>query len=217
MEGSDLSAASPLPSLTPSPPAIQPALRTYVEPAGRSIGLFRTPPPLAGQKHPLTPSPPSILPLVPLPTSPPQQSVLRSALRSWPLTGETGCDSVARPLANEMAGSPKRILMRPRPSPLPPLLSNPPSLLPEFSLRGSPRPLLALATLTSDTPPSVSHGYNHVRRLGVGRGTRTHSFSRPLATRDLLRGSLHLPSPSTPVPPPLYALDVMSPWRLAPA
>ena len=71
MEPSFVTAASPPPSLPLSLSAIQPALRTYVEPAGRSIGQFRTPPPLAGQKHALTPSPPSLLPLVPLPTSPP--------------------------------------------------------------------------------------------------------------------------------------------------
>ena len=71
MEPSFVTAASPPPSYPPSTSAIQPALRTYVEPAGRSIGQFRTPPPLAGQKHALTPSPPSLLPLVPLPTSPP--------------------------------------------------------------------------------------------------------------------------------------------------
>ena len=71
MEPSFVTAASPPPSLPLSLSAIQPALRTYVEPAGRSIGQFRTPPPLAGQKHHLTPSPPSLPPLVPLPTSPP--------------------------------------------------------------------------------------------------------------------------------------------------
>ena len=71
MEPSFVTAASPPPSYLPSLSAIQPALRTYVEPAGRSIGLYRTPPPLAGQKHDLTPSPPSLPSLVPLPTSPP--------------------------------------------------------------------------------------------------------------------------------------------------
>ena len=68
MEPSFVTAASPPPSLPLSLSAIQPALRTYVEPAGRSIGQFRTPPPLAGQKHALTPSPPS---LPDIPTSPP--------------------------------------------------------------------------------------------------------------------------------------------------
>ena len=63
------SMASPPPSLPLSLSAIQPALRTYTEPAGRSIGLFRTPTPLPGQKHSLSPSPPS-LPPANLPTSP---------------------------------------------------------------------------------------------------------------------------------------------------
>ena len=81
MEPSDASAASPLPSLTPSPSAAQLALCTYVEPAGRTIGLFRTPTPLAGQKHSLTPSPPS-LPPSNLPTSPPPPVGLRVHLAS---------------------------------------------------------------------------------------------------------------------------------------
>ena len=71
MEAPVRTSTSPLPSLTPSPSAVQPALRTYVEPAGQSIGLFRTPKPLAGQKHALTPSPPSLPLAVVLPTSPP--------------------------------------------------------------------------------------------------------------------------------------------------
>ena len=70
MEPSLGTSAPPLPSLTPSPSVLSPALRTYMEPAGRSIGLFRTPTLLAGQKHSLTPSPPS-LPPSNLPTSPP--------------------------------------------------------------------------------------------------------------------------------------------------
>ena len=70
MEPSLGTLASPLPSLTPSPSVLSPALHTYVEPAGRSISLFQTPTPLAGQKHSLTPSPPS-LPPSNLPTSPP--------------------------------------------------------------------------------------------------------------------------------------------------
>ena len=76
MEPSLGTSASPLPSLTPSPSVLSPALRTYVEPAGRSIGLFRTPTPLAGQKHSLTPSPP-LLPPSNLPTSPPPPVGLR--------------------------------------------------------------------------------------------------------------------------------------------
>ena len=73
MEGSFVPAASPPPSLPLSLSAIQPALHTYVEPAGRTIGLFRSPSSLAGQKHALTPSPPSDPPpeSVPIPTSPP--------------------------------------------------------------------------------------------------------------------------------------------------
>ena len=68
MDPSFATAASPPPSRPLSPSVFSPALRTYVEPAGRSIGQFRTPSPLAGQKHALTPSPPS---LPPIPTSPP--------------------------------------------------------------------------------------------------------------------------------------------------
>ena len=78
VEPSYASTASPLPSLTPSPSAFQLVLRTYMEPAGRSIGLFQTPTPLAGQKHNLTPSPPS-LPPANLPTSPPPPIGMRLA------------------------------------------------------------------------------------------------------------------------------------------
>ena len=81
MEPSVASTASPLPSLTPSPSADQPALRTYMEPAGRTVGLFRTPSLLAGQKHSLTPSPPSLPPSY-LPTSPPPPVGLRIHLAS---------------------------------------------------------------------------------------------------------------------------------------
>ena len=70
IEPSFVTAASPPPSHPPSLSVFSPALRTYVEPAGRTIGLFRTPSPLAGTKHTLTPSPPSLTPSV-LPTSPP--------------------------------------------------------------------------------------------------------------------------------------------------
>ena len=70
MEPSFATVASPPPSFPLSPSAVQPALRTYMEPAGRSVGLFWTPTPLAGQKHTLTPSPPT-LPPTSLPTSPP--------------------------------------------------------------------------------------------------------------------------------------------------
>ena len=85
MEPSFVTAASPPPSLPLSLSAIQPALRTYVEPAGRSIGQFRSPPPLAGQKHDLTPSPPS---LPPIPTSPPPHvgdvvGVIPTDWRDW--------------------------------------------------------------------------------------------------------------------------------------
>ena len=76
MEPSLGASASPLPSLTPFPSVLSPALRTYMEPAGRSIGLFRMPTPLAGQKHSLTPSPPS-LPPSNLLTSPPPPVGLR--------------------------------------------------------------------------------------------------------------------------------------------
>ena len=68
MEPSFATPASPPPSNPPSLSVFSPALRTYVEPAGRLISQFRTPSPLAGQKHALTPSPPS---LPPIPTSPP--------------------------------------------------------------------------------------------------------------------------------------------------
>ena len=70
MEPSFVTAASPPPSHPPSLSAFAPVLRTYVEPAGRSIGLFHSVTPLAGTKHSLTPSPPS-LPPSNLPTSPP--------------------------------------------------------------------------------------------------------------------------------------------------
>ena len=70
MDPSFVTAASPPPSHPPSTSVLSPVLRTYVEPAGRSIGLFQTPTPLAGQKHALTPSPPQ-LPPTSLPTSPP--------------------------------------------------------------------------------------------------------------------------------------------------
>ena len=70
LEPSFVTAASPPPSLPLSLSAIQLALRTYVEPAGRTIGLFRSPVSLAGQKHALSPSPPN-LPPAQLPTSPP--------------------------------------------------------------------------------------------------------------------------------------------------
>ena len=84
MDPSFVTAASPLPSLTPSPSAFSPALRTYMEHAGRTIGLFRTPSPLAGQKHALTPSPPQLPPST-LPTSPlpPIGSLLASAPADW--------------------------------------------------------------------------------------------------------------------------------------
>ena len=70
MDPSFATAASPPPSHPPSISAFSPALRTYVEPAGRTIGLFRTPSPLAGKKHALTPSPPN-LPPAQVPTLPP--------------------------------------------------------------------------------------------------------------------------------------------------
>ena len=84
MEPSFVSAASPPPSHPPSLPVFAPALRTYVEPAGRSIGLFHSVSPLAGTKHSLTPSPPS-LPPSNLPTSPPPPvgTRLRDAPEDW--------------------------------------------------------------------------------------------------------------------------------------
>ena len=78
VDPSYVSTASPPPSLPLSLSAVQPALRTYVEPTGRSIGLFRMPTPLAGQKHDLTPSPPT-LPPADLPTSPPPPIGMRLA------------------------------------------------------------------------------------------------------------------------------------------
>ena len=70
MDPSFATAASPPPSHPPSLPVFTPALRSYIEPAGRSIGLFRTPSPLAGKKHALTPFLPN-LPPAQVPTSPP--------------------------------------------------------------------------------------------------------------------------------------------------
>ena len=84
IEPSFVTAASPPPSLPLSLSAVQPALRTYMEPAGRTIGLFRSPASLAGQKHALTPSPPN-LPPAQLPTSPPPPigQHLRDAPADW--------------------------------------------------------------------------------------------------------------------------------------
>ena len=84
MEPSFVSVASPPLSHPPSIPVFTPALRTYVEPAGRSISLFHSVSPLAGTKHSLTPSPPS-LPPSNLPTSPPPPvgMRLRDAPEDW--------------------------------------------------------------------------------------------------------------------------------------
>ena len=84
MEPSFATAASPPPSHPPSLPVFSPALRTYVGPAGRTIGQFRTPSPLAGKKHALTPSLPN-LPPAQVPTSPPPPigQPLRDAPADW--------------------------------------------------------------------------------------------------------------------------------------
>ena len=150
MEPSFVTAASPPPSYPPSTSVLSPALRTYVEPAGRSIGLFRMPTPLAGQKHSLTPSPPSSAPAV-LPTSPPPivgQVLIHQSVpadwRDWIRSRHEASQKTARVSQEDLDVAAAALASSsPPPSLPPPLLAS--SLLP-FHCLASPPPLSVLFT-----------------------------------------------------------------------